>query len=100
MLNSKIGFKLTFGVVSTVLLAIGIFAHFNIQSEKKSLLLEIERHANQLSEAVKSDTEYDMMRNDRDRFHESIRRIGQQESIDRVRVFNKSGEISSRISFF
>jgi two-component system NtrC family sensor kinase len=93
MLNSKIGFKLTFGVVLTVLLAIGIFAHFNIQSEKKSLLLEIERHANQLSEAVKSDTEYDMMRNDRDRIHESIRRIGQQESIDRVRVFNKSGEI-------
>jgi two-component system NtrC family sensor kinase len=93
MLNSKIGFKLTFGVVLTVLFAIGIFAYFNIQSERKSLLGEIERHANQLSEAVKSDTEYDMMRNDRDRIHESIRRIGQQKSIDRVRVFNKSGEI-------
>ncbi len=93
MLNSKIGLKLTFSVVLTVLFAIGIFAYFNIQSERKSLLFEVERHANQLSEAVKSDTEYDMMRNDRDRIHESIRRIGQQEAIDRVRVFNKSGEI-------
>jgi len=93
MLNSKIGYKLTFGVVLTVLCAIAIFAVFNIQSERKSLLTEVERHAYQLSEAVKSDTEYDMLRNDRDRIHESIRRIGKQESIDRVRVFNKSGEI-------
>ena len=93
MLSRKIGFKLTFGVVLTVLVAIGIFAYFNIQSETKSLLNEVERHANQLSEAVKSDTEYDMLHNDRERIHESIRRIGGQESIDRVRVFNKSGEI-------
>jgi len=93
MVGRKIGFKLTFGVVLTVLLAIGVFAYFNIQSERKSLLTEVERHANQLSEAVKSDTEYDMLRNDRERIHESIRRIGKQESIDRVRVFNKSGEI-------
>jgi two-component system NtrC family sensor kinase len=84
---------LTFGVVLTVFVAISIFAYFNIQSETKSLLIEVERHASQLSEAVKADTEYDMLHNDRERIHESIRRIGQQESIDRVRVFNKSGEI-------
>jgi len=93
MLGKKIGFKLTFGVVLTALLAISIFAWFNIQSQSSSLLNEVERHARQLSDAVKSDTEYDMLRNDRDRIHESIRRIGQQESIDRVRVFNKSGEV-------
>ena len=93
MLSRKIGFKLTFGVVLTVLLAIGIFAFFNIRSETRSLLTEVERHASQLSEAVKADTEYDMLHNDRERIHESIRRIGQQESIDRVRVFNKTGEI-------
>lgn len=93
MLNNKIGLKLTFGVALTILVAIGIFAFFNIQSEKKSLLSEVERHANQLSEAVKSDTEYDMLHNDRERIHESIHRIGNQDSIDRIRVFNKSGEI-------
>jgi two-component system NtrC family sensor kinase len=93
MLGRKIGFKLTFSVVLTVLLAIGIFAYFNIQSEKESLLNEVERHANQLSDAVKADTEYDMLHNDRERIHESIRRIGGQESIDRIRVFNKLGEI-------
>ncbi len=93
MLNSKIGLKLTLGVGLTILVVIGIFAFFNIQYEKDSLLTEVERHANQLSEALKADTEYDMLHNDRQRIHESIRRIGNQESIDRIRVFNKSGEI-------
>lgn len=93
MLNSKIGLKLTFSVVLTILVVIGIFSYFNIQSEKKSLLMEVERHAHQLSNHLKSDTEYDMMHNDRDRIHDGIRRVGSQESIDRIRVFNKSGEV-------
>ena len=93
MFRRNIGFKLTFGVVLTVLVAIATFAWFNIQSQSRSLLAEVERHASQLSEAVKADTESDMLRNDRERIHESIRRIGRQDSIDRIRVLNKSGEI-------
>jgi len=93
MLNSKIGLKLTFGAVVTVLLVIGVFAYFNIQFENKSLLMEVERHADQLSEHLKSDMGYDMLHNDRQRIHDGIRRIGAQQSIDRIRVFNKSGEV-------
>jgi len=91
--RKNIGFKLTFGVVLTVLVAIALFAGFNIQSQSRSLLAEVERHASQLSDAVKADTESDMVRNDRERIHESIRRIGRQDSIDRIRILNKSGEI-------
>lgn len=93
MLNSKIGLKLTFGVVLTVLIAIGIFAYFNIQSENKSLLMEVERHANQFSEHLKSDMNYDMMHQDRSRIRAGIQRIGKQESVDHIRVYNKDGEI-------
>ena len=93
MLKNKIAIRLTFGVVITALLAIAIFAYFNIHSQKNSLLTEVERHANQLSEHLKSDTEYDMLHNDRERIHSGIRRVGLQENIDRIRVFNKSGEI-------
>ena len=34
-----------------------------------------------------------MLKKDRDEIHGHIRRIGQQESIDRIRLFNKTGEI-------
>jgi two-component system NtrC family sensor kinase len=93
MLQHKIALKLTVGAVATVLIAFGIFAYFNIQAQKDSLLVEVERHANQLSEHLKSDTRLDMLQNDRERILASIRRIGEQESIDRVRVFNKAGVI-------
>jgi two-component system NtrC family sensor kinase len=93
MFGRNIAFKLTFGVVMTVLVGIAIYTFLSIRSESRSLQTEVERHATQLSDAVKSDTEYDMLHNDRERIHESIRRIGQQASIDRVRVFNKAGEI-------
>ena len=93
MLNSKIGLKLTFGVVLTVLVVIAIFAYFNIQSENKSLLREVERHAHLFSEHLKSDMGYDMLHNDRVRIQDSIQRIGNQETIDGIRVFNKEGEV-------
>ena len=93
MLNSKIGLKLTIWVVLTVLLAIGIFAYFNIQSENKSLLMEVERHASQFSEHLKADMGYDMLHNDRRRIRDGIHRIGSQDSVESIRVFNKPGEI-------
>lgn len=93
MLNSKIGLKLTFGVVLTVLVVIAIFAFFNIQSENKSLLTEVERHAHLFSDHLKADMGYDMLHNDRKRIQDGIRRIGRQETIDGIRVFNKAGEV-------
>jgi len=93
MLNSKIGLKLTFGVVLTLLVVISIFAYFNIQSENKTLLMEVERHATQFSDHLKSDMGYDMLHNDRVRIQDSISRIGGQGAIDGIRVFNKDGEV-------
>ncbi|MCW8926624.1 MAG: HAMP domain-containing protein, partial [Xanthomonadales bacterium] len=93
MLNSKIGLKLTFGVVLTLLVVISVYAYFNIQSETKTLLMEVERHATQFSEHLKSDMGYDMLHNDRVRIQDSISRIGSQGAINGIRVFNKDGEV-------
>jgi len=93
MIRGSIGVRLTAGVMLTALLVIVVFAIFSIRSERQSLLREVERHASQISEHVKSDLGYDMLHNDVQRIHAGIRRIGEQDSIDRVRMFNKSGEI-------
>jgi two-component system NtrC family sensor kinase len=89
----KIGFKLTIAVGVTALVTISVFAYFNIRSDSRSLLLETERHANQLSEVVKSSTEYDMLLNQRDRIQETVKRLGSRSTIQRVRVMNKAGEV-------
>ncbi len=89
----KLGFKLTVAVGVIALVTISIFAYFNSRSDNRNLLAEVERHANQLSEAVKSSTEYDMLLNQRERIHETIKRMGNQSSIQRIRIMNKGGEV-------
>jgi two-component system NtrC family sensor kinase len=55
--------------------------------------MEVERHATQFSEHLKSDMGYDMLHNDRVRIQDSISRIGSQGTINGIRVFNKEGEV-------
>ncbi len=93
MRGRQIGFKLTVAAGVTVLVTISVFAYISSRSYSKSLLAEVERHANQLSETVRSSTEYDMLLNQRERIHEGITRMGGQSSIERIRVMNKTGTI-------
>jgi len=88
-----LGSKLTVAVGAIALVTIAIFAVFNSRSDNKNLLAEVERHANQLSEAVKSSTEFDMLLNQRERIHETIKRMGNQPSIQRIRILNKAGQV-------
>ena len=89
----SLGSKLTVAVGAIALVTIAIFAFFNSRSDNKNLLAEVERHANQLSEVVKSSTEFDMLLNQRERIHETVKRVGAQPSIQRIRIMNKAGEI-------
>ena len=93
MIRRKIGLKLTLAVGLTVLLTIGIFAYVNIHSYSRSLLVEVERHASQISQTVTSSTEYDMLLNEPARIHETIKRLGSQQSIERIRIMNKAGQV-------
>ena len=94
MILKTVGRKLTTAVGITVLLTISAFAYVNIRSHEDSLLAEVERHAIQISQTVKSSTEYDMLLNDPSRIHEIIKRLGQEESIERIRIMNKAGKIT------
>ena len=93
MIRRKIGLKLTLAASLTVLLTISIFAYFNIRSHDRSLLEEVERHASEITQTVTSSTEYDMLMDEPTRIHETIRRLGTQKSIERIRILNKMGKV-------
>lgn len=93
MIRNSLGRKLTTAVGITVLLIISVFAYVNIRSHSNSLLAEVERHAIQISQTVKSSTEYDMLLNEPTRIHETIKRLGREESIERIRIMNKAGQV-------
>jgi two-component system NtrC family sensor kinase len=81
-------------VAATTLITFGSFGVWLIESQHDAMTSEIELQANQLSETIKSSTRYAMLRNRPDQVHEIIDTIGRQEGIDRVRIFNKEGEVS------
>ena len=92
-MRSKISYKLIAAVGSVTVAIIGIFAYIILNSYQDHLLADLEGYAHQLSETVKNSTRYDMLHNQRESVHQIINTIGTQEGIEKVRIFNKEGEI-------
>jgi two-component system NtrC family sensor kinase len=91
MMN-KISHKLiAVGIVTIAI--VGVFSYFITKSNQRTFILKVEHYAHQLSEMIKSSTKSDMLFYRRERVHEIIDTIGQQEGIEKVRIFNKDGII-------
>jgi len=92
VVKNKISHKLI-AVVSVTIAIVGVFSYFLIKSQQQTYLLRVEHNAHQLSEMIKNSTKYDMLYNRREHVHNIIDTIGQQEGIEKVRIFNKEGKI-------
>lgn len=80
-------------VGAILVVALGIFTYVSINSQKKQLIGEVLRGASRISETVKRSTRYDMLKYQSEDVHKIIETIGEQEGIEKIRVFNKEGEI-------
>lgn len=89
----RIGLKLIFAVALSTVITIGIFSYFNISTQKNILLREAERHTNQLSEAIKSSTRFDMLYYRQLHISSIIQTIAKDPSIRTIRIMNKEGRI-------
>jgi len=93
IMKNKISVKVIAAVSIVVISIITIFSYFSIRTQTEALIAQIKHSANQLSETIKSSTKYDMLFNQRERVHRIIDTIGEQEGIEKVRIFNKDGEV-------
>jgi two-component system NtrC family sensor kinase len=93
MWRRSIGAKLIVVVGIILIAAIGIFAYVNIASQKRQLTDEVMRSAFRISETIRRSIRYDMLRNESESAHRIIETIGQQDGLERIRVFNKDGKI-------
>jgi two-component system NtrC family sensor kinase len=89
----RIGVKLILLVGVTAVTIVALFAYLSLRAMNSALLGEVERHASQLSETVRASARYEMLLNERDHIRQSVRSIGQQQGIGKVRILNKLGEI-------
>jgi len=64
-----------------------------VRQERERLLDAAAQHVTQLSDVVTRSTRFAMMQARPDYVHNIIQDVARQESIDRVRIFNKEGTI-------
>ncbi|MDP3025636.1 MAG: ATP-binding protein [candidate division Zixibacteria bacterium] len=93
MWYNRLGFKLILFVGGILIVALGIFTFVSINSQKKQLIGEVLKGASRISETVKRSTRYDMLKYESEDVHKIIETIGEQEGIEKIRIFNKEGEI-------
>jgi two-component system, NtrC family, sensor kinase len=91
--SESLTLKLTIWVGIALVVVIGISAYTSITTQRKNLLDEVILGARQLSGTLTRSLRYDMLHNYRDAVHYSIETMGNQEEIEKVRIFNKDGQI-------
>jgi two-component system, NtrC family, sensor kinase len=92
--RSSIGTLAILGVALVTAAVIGGMSGLILRAHQGALVAQLTRSADQLSETIASSTYYDMLENRRDAVHREIATIGHQRGIDRVRLFNKVGEVT------
>jgi len=88
-----IALKLIIYLTLMVIVVEGGFALLNIQSQKRQLLEEITIGAELVSQTMVSATWHAMLEDRRESVYQMMDNVGQQVSIEKVRVFNKTGRI-------
>jgi len=85
--------KLIISVGIILLLIISTWAYFSIRYQKERLRRECVTATERLSNTIKLGTQYAMMLNARDEINQIILNIGKQKSIEKIRIYNKEGEV-------
>jgi histidine kinase len=92
-LRRRLASKLIFAVGVTLLVTISTWAYFNINYQKKKLMVNIVAGTDRLTNTIKLGTQYAMMLNSRDDINQIINNIGRQKEIETIRIYNKQGQI-------
>ncbi len=76
-----------------LLVAMLIWAYFNIDYQKNKQIENIVAGTDRLTNTIRLGTQYAMMLNSRDDITQIIANIGKQKEIENIRIYNKAGEI-------
>ena len=77
----------------TLTATLAAFAVLVVRQERAQLLAAASAHVSELSDVIARSTRFAMMQARPDYVHTIIMDVARQESIDRVRIFNKDGVI-------
>lgn len=89
----KLAIKLAAGLTPATALVFGVFAWQLRTAQQRNAEQLITTSAERISDIIRRSTRYQMLRNDREALYETIRDIGREPGIRRIRIFSKTGHI-------
>ena len=93
MLPKTLKFKVIFYLTIALSLAMLVFTVLVIRHQREELLREAERYLAQISDVIKNSTRFAMLANNQAYVDNIIHDVGNQGSIDKVRILSKDGTI-------
>ncbi|MBV6511363.1 MAG: Adaptive-response sensory-kinase SasA [Ignavibacteriaceae bacterium] len=89
----RLSVKLILLISGTLILFLTAYTWFTTSQLRENLSVSLSRNSYELSEIVVGSTRYGMLLNRKEDVHQIINTIGQQPGVDRIRIYNKNGEI-------
>lgn len=91
---NRLSFKLIASVVIILIIILSIHSFFLIDKLEKDLTLYYSQNAYNISDLIKRSTRYSMLHNRRDDIYQIIKNISLESDVNKIRIYNKQGEIS------
>jgi two-component system, NtrC family, sensor kinase len=92
-MHTRVGLQIIAAVGLVTAFGIALVATLTLRTHRQEMIAQLTRNADLLSETVKRSTEDYMLENRREPLRRQIEAIGRDGRIERVRVFNKQGDI-------
>ncbi len=91
--RKSISAKIILCVAGMILVVNGALAYVYLRIQKEDLNLTVLRNASQLSETIKKSIQNDMFENRKEAAYKIMNTVGQQEGIEKVRIYSSDGKI-------
>jgi two-component system, NtrC family, sensor kinase len=92
--HERVGIKIGTLTSIFVLALLGVNLYVSIQTHRKELMREAILSASRLSETIQLSSRSDMLLHASDQLHQLVDNIAKQPSVQKIRVFNSSGQIT------
>lgn len=69
------------------------FGYWNLRLQRSGAEALVLQSTNRVSDLIRRSTRYQMLKNDREGLYQTLRDIGREPGVDRVRIFNKEGRV-------
>jgi two-component system, NtrC family, sensor kinase len=93
LMPRRLARKLILSITVIVIIVAAVSGVVNMKNEEKQLLDTMILGANQLSKAITSATWHAMLDDHREAAYETMQTIARKQGIDRIRMFNRTGEV-------